>query len=69
MSPEDDWGPAMAVHRAEQFPLQIPEAREPARFAWMTEKARYGRDDSEDETLKLNLINNELPHFDRETAI
>lgn len=27
LSPEDDWGPALAVHRAEEFPLQVPEAR------------------------------------------
>ncbi len=27
LAPEDDWGPALAVHRAEQYPLQIPEAR------------------------------------------
>eukprot|EP00081_Caenorhabditis_elegans_P017288 NP_497416.4 Sodium-dependent acetylcholine transporter [Caenorhabditis elegans] len=25
--PDDAWGPAMAIHRAEKFPLQIPEAR------------------------------------------
>ena len=29
MMPADDWGPALAVHRAEQYPLQIPEARKP----------------------------------------
>ncbi|KHJ90874.1 hypothetical protein OESDEN_09272 [Oesophagostomum dentatum] len=27
LNPDDSWGPALAVHRAEQFPLQIPEAR------------------------------------------
>jgi len=27
LCPEDDWGPALAVHRAEVYPLQIPEAR------------------------------------------
>ncbi|CAJ0942793.1 unnamed protein product, partial [Mesorhabditis belari] len=27
LNPHDSWGPALAVHRAEQFPLQIPEAR------------------------------------------
>jgi hypothetical protein len=27
LNPEGDWGPALAVHRAEQFPMQIPEAR------------------------------------------
>uniref|UniRef100_A0A1I7XAZ6 Solute carrier family 6 member 8 n=1 Tax=Heterorhabditis bacteriophora TaxID=37862 RepID=A0A1I7XAZ6_HETBA len=27
LNPEDAWGPALAVHRAEHFPLQIPEAR------------------------------------------
>ncbi|KAK0418475.1 hypothetical protein QR680_013577 [Steinernema hermaphroditum] len=27
LCPEDDWGPALAVHRAERYPLQIPEAR------------------------------------------
>uniref|UniRef100_A0A914BVQ2 Uncharacterized protein n=1 Tax=Acrobeloides nanus TaxID=290746 RepID=A0A914BVQ2_9BILA len=27
LCPEDDWGPALAIHRAEMFPLQIPEAR------------------------------------------
>ncbi|KAI6215457.1 Transporter [Aphelenchoides besseyi] len=27
LCPEDDWGPALAVHRAEYYPLQIPEAR------------------------------------------
>lgn len=26
LCPEDDWGPALAVHRAEYYPLQIPEA-------------------------------------------
>nr|ACI49252.1 hypothetical protein Csp3_JD07.002 [Caenorhabditis angaria] len=25
--PDDAWGPALAIHRAEKFPLQIPEAR------------------------------------------
>uniref|UniRef100_A0A183DFW9 Bestrophin homolog n=1 Tax=Gongylonema pulchrum TaxID=637853 RepID=A0A183DFW9_9BILA len=25
--PDDEWGPALAVHRAEYYPLQIPEAR------------------------------------------
>ncbi len=29
LCPRDDWGPALAVHRAEHFPLQIPEARRP----------------------------------------
>ncbi|CAD5222395.1 unnamed protein product [Bursaphelenchus xylophilus] len=35
LCPEDDWGPALAVHRAEYYPLQIPEARRlmpPARY-------------------------------------
>lgn len=34
LCPEDDWGPALAVHRAEYYPLQIPEARRlmPIRF-------------------------------------
>uniref|UniRef100_A0A0M3ILV8 Sodium-and chloride-dependent glycine transporter 2 n=1 Tax=Ascaris lumbricoides TaxID=6252 RepID=A0A0M3ILV8_ASCLU len=27
LCPEDDWGPALAIHRAEYYPLQIPEAR------------------------------------------
>jgi len=27
LCPEDDWGPALALHRAEMYPLQIPEAR------------------------------------------
>ncbi|KHN78185.1 Sodium-dependent acetylcholine transporter [Toxocara canis] len=27
LCPDDDWGPALAVHRAEYYPLQIPEAR------------------------------------------
>uniref|UniRef100_A0A915CRP8 Uncharacterized protein n=1 Tax=Ditylenchus dipsaci TaxID=166011 RepID=A0A915CRP8_9BILA len=27
LCPENDWGPALAVHRAEVYPLQIPEAR------------------------------------------
>jgi hypothetical protein len=34
LCPEDDWGPALAIHRAEYYPLQIPEARRlmPLRF-------------------------------------
>ncbi|GMT19400.1 hypothetical protein PFISCL1PPCAC_10697, partial [Pristionchus fissidentatus] len=27
LNPDDSWGPALAIHRAEHFPLQIPEAR------------------------------------------
>uniref|UniRef100_A0AC34FE99 Transporter n=1 Tax=Panagrolaimus sp. ES5 TaxID=591445 RepID=A0AC34FE99_9BILA len=27
LCPEDDWGPALAIHRAEKYPLQIPEAK------------------------------------------
>ena len=27
LNPDDAWGPALAIHRAEHFPLQIPEAR------------------------------------------
>uniref|UniRef100_A0A1I8BTP1 Transporter n=1 Tax=Meloidogyne hapla TaxID=6305 RepID=A0A1I8BTP1_MELHA len=27
LCPADDWGPALAIHRAELYPLQIPEAR------------------------------------------
>uniref|UniRef100_A0A7E4V3A1 Transporter n=1 Tax=Panagrellus redivivus TaxID=6233 RepID=A0A7E4V3A1_PANRE len=27
LCPDDDWGPALAIHRAEMYPLQIPEAR------------------------------------------
>ncbi|CAJ0579190.1 unnamed protein product, partial [Mesorhabditis spiculigera] len=27
LNPDDSWGPALAIHRAEQFPLQVPEAR------------------------------------------
>ncbi|MFH4979157.1 hypothetical protein AB6A40_005866 [Gnathostoma spinigerum] len=27
LCPESDWGPALAVHRAEYYPLQVPEAR------------------------------------------
>jgi solute carrier family 6 amino acid transporter-like protein 5/7/9/14 len=27
LCPEDDWGPALAIHRAEMYPLQIPEAK------------------------------------------
>ncbi|CAD5217823.1 unnamed protein product [Bursaphelenchus okinawaensis] len=27
LCPDDDWGPALAVHRSEYYPLQIPEAR------------------------------------------
>uniref|UniRef100_A0AC35TQ97 Transporter n=1 Tax=Rhabditophanes sp. KR3021 TaxID=114890 RepID=A0AC35TQ97_9BILA len=27
LCPEGDWGPALAIHRSERFPLQIPEAR------------------------------------------
>ncbi|KAF7629202.1 hypothetical protein Mgra_00009265 [Meloidogyne graminicola] len=27
LCPSDDWGPALAIHRAELYPLQIPEAR------------------------------------------
>lgn len=34
LSPEDDWGPALAIYRAEQYPLQIPEARDPMRLPW-----------------------------------
>lgn len=25
--PDGEWGPALAIHRAEYYPLQIPEAR------------------------------------------
>ncbi|KAI1721390.1 sodium:neurotransmitter symporter family domain-containing protein [Ditylenchus destructor] len=40
LCPEDDWGPALAVHRAEVYPLQIPEAKKlmPGRY--------YFKDDS-----------------------
>ena len=31
MAPTEDWGPALALHRAEHFPLQIPEARKPVK--------------------------------------
>ena len=27
LSPHDEWGPALAVHRAEQYPLHVPEAQ------------------------------------------
>uniref|UniRef100_A0A0N5AJ66 Transporter n=1 Tax=Syphacia muris TaxID=451379 RepID=A0A0N5AJ66_9BILA len=27
LCPEDDWGPALAIHRAEYYPFQVPEAR------------------------------------------
>uniref|UniRef100_A0A0K0G1N0 Sodium-dependent acetylcholine transporter (inferred by orthology to a C. elegans protein) n=1 Tax=Strongyloides venezuelensis TaxID=75913 RepID=A0A0K0G1N0_STRVS len=27
LCPENDWGPALAIHRSEYYPLQIPEAR------------------------------------------
>lgn len=59
--PQNDWGPALAIHRAEQFPLQVPEAREPPI--------------TEDRTLlnDMDRIDNiELPKelkFDKETAI
>ena len=31
LNPTMDWGPALAVFRAEKYPLQIPEAKKPVR--------------------------------------
>ncbi|KAI6240041.1 Transporter [Aphelenchoides fujianensis] len=40
LCPEDDWGPALAVHRSEYYPLQIPEARRlmPVRYGQINTK-------------------------------
>ncbi|KFD55633.1 hypothetical protein M514_03381 [Trichuris suis] len=67
MIPEDAWGPALAVHRAEEFPLQIPEAREPVNCEM--EPLFPHVDHTEDmETLNGSYIKR-LDRVDRETAI
>ncbi|CDW56509.1 sodium dependent acetylcholine transporter [Trichuris trichiura] len=68
MIPEDAWGPALAVHRAEEFPLQIPEAREPISCE-MEPLFPHHVDRTEDmETLNGSYIKR-LDRVDRETAI
>ena len=62
LCPEGDWGPALAVHRAEYYPLQVPEARRlvPAHYA-TKKKARsmplYRQSNSE-LTLQTPLLSN-----------
>lgn len=70
LSPEDDWGPALAVHRSEEYPLQIPEARDPIKLSLVERKRLVSIDRSHVEINgSTKLISNEIPHFDRETAI
>ncbi len=65
--PADDWGPALAVHRAEQYPLQIPESRKPYKDDRKMNNGLSGIMESEEEMSPLTQDG--LPHFDRETAI
>uniref|UniRef100_A0A5S6QRV9 Transporter n=1 Tax=Trichuris muris TaxID=70415 RepID=A0A5S6QRV9_TRIMR len=67
MIPDDAWGPALAVHRAEEFPLQIPEAREPVICETMPLFANVDHT-KEMETLNGSYIKR-LDRVDRETAI
>jgi hypothetical protein len=39
LSPDATWGPALAVHRSEQYPLQIPESRKPCRIDGITDQS------------------------------
>ncbi|CAD6198650.1 unnamed protein product [Caenorhabditis auriculariae] len=81
LNPDDAWGPALAIHRAEQFPLQIPEAR---RLLLPPEVELPGSGPNEDELDPHGFISagaedgtsrsiantvNSLPKFERETAI
>ncbi|VDN35515.1 unnamed protein product [Gongylonema pulchrum] len=78
--PDDEWGPALAVHRAEYYPLQIPEARrlvfpaqkQPGNGAFCSGEFAEKRDlllpsevTSESQSRKFGI----LPSFERETAI
>lgn len=80
MSPEDDWGPALAIHRAEHYPLQIPEARRPVEqpssvyangdlsssdIMGGNGKASFMHDD----LMSSSLAEPAVPSFERETAI
>lgn len=69
LSPEDDWGPALAVHRSEEYPLQIPEARDPVKMPWGDRKRLLIDRSREDMNGSAKLTSDEIPHFDRETAI
>ncbi|VIO92045.1 Sodium:neurotransmitter symporter family protein [Brugia malayi] len=78
--PENEWGPALAIHRAEYYPLQIPEARrlilppqkEPTNgydgftcSSEIVEKHKEINSISERHIGKMSF----LPTFERETAI
>ncbi|KRX98031.1 Sodium-dependent acetylcholine transporter [Trichinella pseudospiralis] len=69
MIPEDDWGPALAVHRAEEFPLQIPEAKEPFRSdGFFTHQLEVNSSNDDNELSEDSYIGR-LERVDRETAI
>ncbi|VDP02911.1 unnamed protein product [Soboliphyme baturini] len=68
MCPEDDWGPALAIHRAEEFPLQIPEAREPIKDLNLATSPAVDTESSDvQKNVHMPLI--PLAAQDRETAI
>uniref|UniRef100_A0A914W3A0 Transporter n=2 Tax=Plectus sambesii TaxID=2011161 RepID=A0A914W3A0_9BILA len=76
MSPEDDWGPALAIHRVEYYPLQIPEARRPLDPpAYMNgDLAGNGaspgaRPSFIQSDMQSSVAEPTIPSFDRETAI
>lgn len=63
LAPEDDWGPAMAIHRAEIFPVDTCEARLPVKYP----SGPYETDGLTVENDNFTLM--EEPKFDKETAI
>ncbi|OUC47355.1 sodium-dependent acetylcholine transporter domain protein [Trichinella nativa] len=69
MIPEDDWGPALAVHRAEEFPLQIPEAKEPFRSDGFFSHQLEANSSNDDNQLSEDSYIGRLDRVDRETAI
>ncbi|KRX23264.1 Sodium-dependent acetylcholine transporter, partial [Trichinella nelsoni] len=69
MIPEDDWGPALAVHRAEEFPLQIPEAKEPFRSDGFFSHQLEVNSSNDDNQLSEDSYIGRLDRVDRETAI
>uniref|UniRef100_A0A915KTB4 Uncharacterized protein n=1 Tax=Romanomermis culicivorax TaxID=13658 RepID=A0A915KTB4_ROMCU len=71
LTPEDDWGPALAIYRSEQYPLQIPEARDPLKLPWVVAaKDRNVPVAAADDVTKPFISDeNDQKRFERETAI
>jgi len=71
LCPSDDWGPALAVHRAEVYPLQIPEAKRlmPSRCYFKPERNGVGVDVNADAFANGKGISLRKLAADKETTI